>query len=117
MFLKSDRRIRVFVQVNTSGEESKFGVEPEAAVALCQYIHSQCPRLQMGGLMTIGKLNGDPVVDFQKLIDVRTAVSAALKIPCIDLDLSMGMSGDYEIALRYGATNLRIGSTIFGART
>jgi uncharacterized pyridoxal phosphate-containing UPF0001 family protein len=106
----------VLVQVNTSGEESKYGVEPQNAVALCQFIHTQCPQLQLGGLMTIGKLNGDPVEDFQKLIDLRTAVSAALKIPCIDLDLSMGMSGDYEIALRYGATNLRIGSTIFGAR-
>lgn len=59
----------------------------------------------------------DPVLDFQKLVEVRAAVSAALKIPVIDLELSMGMSGDYETALRYGATNVRIGSTIFGART
>ncbi len=57
------------------------------------------------------------MLDFQKLVEVRAAVSAALKIPVIDLELSMGMSGDYETALRYGATNVRIGSTIFGART
>jgi uncharacterized pyridoxal phosphate-containing UPF0001 family protein len=111
------RMMRVFVQVNTSGEESKYGVTPDATVGLCLFIKEHCPRLKMGGLMTIGKLNGDPVTDFQELMDLRAKVSLALKVPCIELDLSMGMSNDYEIALRYGATNLRIGSTIFGKRT
>ncbi len=97
---KSGRKLRVMVQVNTSGEESKYGVEPDAAIPLCQFVHSNCPNLKLSGLMTIGKLHGDPVLDFQKLIDVRTAVSAALKLPLIDLELSMGMSSDYEIALR-----------------
>jgi pyridoxal phosphate enzyme (YggS family) len=110
------RQVRVFVQVNTSGEESKFGVEPKDALDVCRFVQEQCTHLRLRGLMTIGKLHGDPADDFKKLVEVRGQVSHALKIPLIDFELSMGMSGDYETALRFGATNIRIGSTIFGAR-
>jgi pyridoxal phosphate enzyme (YggS family) len=110
------RSVRIFVQVNTSGEESKFGVEPKDAVEVCRFVQEQCLNLHLRGLMTIGKLHGDPAEDFKKLVEVRGQVSHALQIPLIDFELSMGMSGDYETALRFGATNIRIGSTIFGAR-
>ncbi len=114
---KKERRVvKVFVQVNTSGEESKFGVEPSDAVNLCRFVNEQCGNLKLSGLMTIGKLKGDPADDFKQLVDVRTQVSQALQIPLVKLELSMGMSGDYESAMRLGATNIRIGSTIFGAR-
>ncbi len=113
---KPPRSVRVFVQVNTSGEESKFGVEPKDAVEVCRFVHEQCKQLRLGGLMTIGKLHGDPADDFRKLVEVRGLVSQALQIPLIDVELSMGMSGDFETAMRFGATNIRIGSTIFGAR-
>ena len=65
---------------------------------------------------TIGKYHGDAREDFAKLVDLRSLVSKELDIPMIDLELSMGMSGDFEIAMEMGSTNIRIGSTIFGAR-
>jgi hypothetical protein len=113
---QAPRTVRVFVQVNTSGEESKFGVEPKDSLEVCRFVHEQCKQLRFGGLMTIGKLHGDPADDFRKLVEVRAQVSHALQIAMIDVELSMGMSGDFETAMRYGATNVRIGSTIFGAR-
>lgn len=113
---EEERRLKVFVQVNTSGEESKYGVEPSEAVALCTFVHRECPALELSGLMTIGKYHGDASEDFARLVDVRTQVSKELGIALADLELSMGMSGDFETALKAGSTNIRIGSTIFGAR-
>lgn len=113
---RTERRLNVFVQVHTSGEESKYGVAPQDALALCRIVHSECPQLSLCGLMTIGKLNGPPEEDFRVLIDVRNRVSQELQIPLQELELSMGMSGDYDAAIRFGSTNIRLGSTIFGAR-
>jgi pyridoxal phosphate enzyme (YggS family) len=106
----------VFVQVNTSGEDSKSGVTPgDDVTELCRVIRDDCPALQLQGLMTIGAAGDEACL--QALVDCRTAVAAALELPLAsELELSMGMSGDYEAAIRYGATNVRVGSTIFGAR-
>ena len=107
------QRLKVMVQVNTSGEDSKSGVEPgKECVELCRHIVTECPHLQLTGLMTIGA-PGD-LSCFQVLQDCRTAVQEALDL--VDLELSMGMSGDYLEAIAAGATNVRVGSTIFGAR-
>lgn len=108
-------RLRVFVQVNTSGEDSKSGVEPDAAcVELCRHIVDACPGLELRGLMTIGAPNDAGC--FTTLVECRDQVQAALGSAAPPMELSMGMSGDYENAIVAGATNVRVGSTIFGHR-
>jgi uncharacterized pyridoxal phosphate-containing UPF0001 family protein len=65
--------------------------------------------------MTIGS-PGASERDFSRLIDARTSVCTALSLPLKSVELSMGMSGDYEKAVEMGATNVRVGSAIFGHR-
>jgi PLP dependent protein len=110
--------LRVFVQVNTSGEESKYGLEPGAPVVeLARYVRDACPRLQLAGLMTIGMPDySSRPENFECLARCRGEVAAALGVPEASLELSMGMSGDFEQAIEMGSTNVRVGSTIFGAR-
>ncbi|QSS48960.1 hypothetical protein I7I53_09181 [Histoplasma capsulatum var. duboisii H88] len=122
-------RLRVFVQVNTSGEDSKSGVEPAEAVRLCRYIREQCPRLKLQGLMTIGAIARSRATtmenkneDFLCLRETKERVEKELGLLEGDeeagegLELSMGMSGDFEGAIAMGSTQVRVGSTIFGAR-
>lgn len=109
--------LKVFVQVNTSGEETKFGVEPEKALELARHIHEQCKHLRFAGLMTIGMPDyTSKPENFECLSRCRSEISDALGLDPASLELSMGMSGDYEQAVSMGSTNVRIGSTIFGAR-
>ena len=89
--------LRVFVQVNTSGEDSKHGVEPEAALALARHITEQCPALRLAGLMSIGSASADPALDFTRLAEVARQVAEALGAG--PLELSMGMSSDFEAAV------------------
>ena len=110
--------LRVMLQVNTSGEESKFGLPPgEACVSLARHVVDTCPRLQLAGLMTIGKpdYTSEPE-NFLCLARCRDELCAALQLPKGSLELSMGMSGDFEQAIQMGSGNVRVGSTIFGAR-
>lgn len=103
--------------MNTSGEESKFGVEPDEAVALAEHVHKACPCLRLAGLMTIGQPDySSRPENFACLTQVRETVAGALGIEPSSLELSMGMSADFEQAVEMGSTNVRIGSTIFGAR-
>ncbi|PRW55987.1 proline synthase co-transcribed bacterial-like protein -like [Chlorella sorokiniana] len=109
--------LAVFVQVNTSGEESKYGVEPQDCVALARHIHTSCSNLRLAGLMTIGMPDySSRPENFQCLAECRSAVCEALGLPEAEVELSMGMSGDFEQAIEMGSTNVRVGSTIFGAR-
>ncbi|GIL44214.1 hypothetical protein Vafri_1741 [Volvox africanus] len=109
--------LRVMVQVNTSGEESKFGVDPGACVALAKHIVQSCPKLRLAGLMTIGMPDySSRPENFQCLSECRAKVATELGLAPGDLELSMGMSGDFEQAIEMGSTNIRVGSTIFGAR-
>lgn len=119
----SEKPLRVFVQVNTSGEAEKAGVEPQDAEELCRHIRERCPHLRLQGLMTIGSLarsqavkEGQENEDFIKLKEVRDAVAQELRIDKEELELSMGMSEDFESAIRYGSNEVRVGSTIFGER-
>jgi len=104
--------LEIFVQINTSGEESKSGVSPEQAVEICRQIQSDCPRLTLRGLMTIGAPGDTGCLD--QLVECRDQVMEDLGLS--SLGLSMGMSGDYPEAIAKGSTNVRVGSTIFGAR-
>ncbi|KAI8086010.1 YggS family pyridoxal phosphate enzyme [Halteromyces radiatus] len=109
--------LRVFVQVNTSREEAKSGVDPESCTQVCQHIQANCPQLTLQGLMTIGMFGRDPSEtnpDFECLVDCKKKTESMM--PGTDLELSMGMSGDYLQALKAGSTNIRVGTTIFGAR-
>jgi pyridoxal phosphate enzyme (YggS family) len=121
-----ERLLRVFVQVNTSGEEAKSGVEPgEPAVTLCRFIQDKCPRLKLQGLMTIGAIARSKATspgfeneDFLCLRETRDLVQKELDIGAEDdqLELSMGMSEDFEGAIALGSNQVRVGSTIFGVR-
>jgi pyridoxal phosphate enzyme (YggS family) len=113
-------QLRVLIQVNTSGEEQKNGVQPNEVVQLADHITKQCRWLHLAGLMTIGKLEGwnepGPNKDFLKLYEVRDALSKHLSIDPRELELSMGMSSDFEEAIELGSTNVRVGTMIFGER-
>jgi PLP dependent protein len=107
----------VMVQVNTSGEESKHGCEPADAVKLARHIVDNCPRLRFAGLMTIGMPDYTSRPEcFETLVECRRHVCAELGLDESACELSMGMSGDFEQAIEMGSTNVRVGSTIFGAR-
>ena len=106
--------LSIYAQVHTSDEETKSGVTPEQLPELVQYIKDQCPRLKLRGVMTIGA-PGD-LSCFDKLVAARETVASLLGVPAGALQLSMGMSGDYEEAVARGATSVRVGSLLFGAR-
>ena len=109
--------LKVLVQVNTSGEETKFGVEPSDCLALARHILGQCPGLSFGGLMTIGMPDyTSKPENFECLTRCKEEVCRELAVDPNACELSMGMSGDFESAVAMGSTNVRVGSTIFGAR-
>ncbi|KAM5355625.1 hypothetical protein ACJ41O_002271 [Fusarium nematophilum] len=117
-------KISVHVQVNTSGEEAKSGCAPGAeTVALCREIVEACPGLQLLGLMTIGAIARSKATtpeteneDFVTLKEQRDLVAKELGLAEDSLELSMGMSEDFEGAVRLGSGEVRVGSTIFGQR-
>jgi pyridoxal phosphate enzyme (YggS family) len=109
----------VLVQVNTTGEPSKSGVAPEALTGLLDRI-ACLPQLAVRGLMTIGPLTEDRDAVRRAFVALRAAAQRECKVarPNADLrELSMGMSGDYEIAIAEGATIIRVGTAIFGGRS
>ncbi|XP_047096554.1 pyridoxal phosphate homeostasis protein-like [Lolium rigidum] len=109
--------LKVLVQVNTSGEESKFGVDPSGCAGLAKHVKLSCPNLVFSGLMTIGMLDYSSTPEnFKALTSCRKEVCDELGIPEEQCELSMGMSADFEQAIEMGSTNVRVGSTIFGAR-
>jgi len=115
-FAKRTEPVDVMVQVKTSSEDSKSGISPVEVAQLVSEIKSACPHLRVIGLMTIGELGGPPEQDFKKLKECRKEVCERLNLNEADFELSMGMSGDYKIAIQEGSTNVRIGSSIFGER-
>jgi pyridoxal phosphate enzyme (YggS family) len=107
----------IMVEVNVSGEESKQGVPPGKSFALIEEIAVKCPHIKIEGLMTIGPLGGGAKAageSFASLRKLRGEMREkfGLAMP----HLSMGMSGDYAIAIEEGSTIVRIGTAIFGAR-
>lgn len=108
--------LNVLVQINTSDEDSKSGVEPADAVDLCKTI-SALPNLKLRGLMTIpsNTENTDQLkAEFLKC----KSIFDELNKQGLELDtLSMGMSADLELAIECGSTCVRVGSALFGARS
>lgn len=123
--LKLDQRLKlenkimdVLIQVNTSNEQSKFGVHPDQVVELVKQV-SQFSTLKVKGLMTIGLLSGnaEKVRQCFRLLKAIQQRIIALNIDNVKMtELSMGMSGDLEIAIAEGATIIRVGTAIFGKR-
>lgn len=104
---KSGRRPRCFVQVNTGEEPQKAGVPPAEAEAFVKHCRDELA-LPVVGLMCIPPQEEEPALHFALLRDIARRVG---------LDqLSMGMSADFETAIRFGATHVRVGTAIFGAR-
>ncbi|KAI5951498.1 hypothetical protein KGF54_004572 [Candida jiufengensis] len=117
---KNGEVINVFLQINTSGEEQKSGFLDENDIDKCiEYLKSdECKKLNLIGLMTIGSFaestsEHEENQDFKKLTDMKKNLDDKFNL---DLQLSMGMSNDYEQAIKQGSTNVRVGSSIFGAR-
>jgi PLP dependent protein len=107
--------LNICLQVNISGEESKSGISPDALPALARAV-ADLPHLRLRGLMAIPEPETDPARQRAAFARLR-ALADALRAGGIELDtLSMGMSGDLEAAVAEGATIVRIGSAIFGAR-
>ncbi|MDO8036269.1 YggS family pyridoxal phosphate-dependent enzyme [Janthinobacterium sp. SUN128] len=112
------RGLDVFVQVNTSGEASKYGLPPDEVAAFLREL-PVFPALRVRGLMTLALLSAEAVRVRSCFVLLRTLRDRLRQdVPDgIGLDqLSMGMSGDYEIAIEEGATVVRVGQAIFGAR-
>ncbi|XP_073027411.1 uncharacterized protein [Primulina eburnea] len=92
--------LKVLVQVNTSGEESKSGVEPSGCVELAKHVRLTCPNLEFCGLMTIGMPDYTSTPEnFKTLANCRSEVCKELGMAEEQCELSMGMSGDFEMAL------------------
>ncbi|PJK14297.1 YggS family pyridoxal phosphate-dependent enzyme [Lysobacteraceae bacterium NML07-0707] len=112
------RGLDVFVQVNTSGEASKYGLAPDEVAAFLQALPA-FSALRVRGLMTLALFSAETERVRQCFVLLRTLRERLRQdAPAgISLDeLSMGMSGDYEIAIEEGATVVRVGQAIFGAR-
>ena len=112
---KTEKNMDVFIEVNTSGEQSKFGVSPDATEGLARYV-SGLKRLKLKGLMTIGPLTGDiqAVRDSFKILARLFDRIKGLNLSSIELEyLSMGMSRDFETAIEEGSNMVRIGTAIF----
>ena len=110
------RRMPVLLEVNVAGEASKFGYRPEKLLAELKEIHAQ-PRLEIRGLMTVPPWSPEPEkarLFFQQLRELKTRCEQIVGVPLPHL--SMGMSGDFEVAIEEGATIVRIGTALFGAR-
>jgi pyridoxal phosphate enzyme (YggS family) len=116
---REGRAIDVLVQVKTSSEPSKYGLPPEALPGLLNEIATSMPSLRVKGLMTlaINSTNQDEVrACFRLLRELRDQMRNEA-IPGIEMDrLSMGMSGDMELAIEEGSTEVRVGTAIFGGR-
>lgn len=118
------QRLSVHVQVNTSGEDAKSGCAPGPdTVALCREIVESCPSLNLLGLMTIGAIARSKATtaeteneDFVTLKQQRDLVAKELGLGEDSLEMSMGMSEDFEGAIKLGSSEVRVGSTIFGQR-
>jgi pyridoxal phosphate enzyme (YggS family) len=107
--------LNVCIQVNVSGEASKSGISPDATLALAHAI-AALPNLRLRGFMAIPEPSQDPSLLSGRFRQVAELLQAA-RISGLDVDtLSMGMSADLEAAIQEGATLVRVGTAIFGAR-
>lgn len=114
----ANRTVDILLEVNTTGERSKFGLQPDRTVEFVKELTS-LENIRICGLMTVGPFLPDPEGSrpmFRQLRVLRDEISR-LHQPNVSMrHLSMGMTGDFEVAIDEGATILRIGTAIFGSR-
>jgi hypothetical protein len=108
----------ILLEVNTSGEESKFGLPPDEVLGACDLI-AKLPNIRIRGLMTVGPLVSDASAvgaAFASLRRLKEEIEAA-RIANVSMEhLSMGMTDDFEIAIAEGSTMIRLGRILFGER-
>lgn len=112
------KRLPVFIEVNLGGEQSKAGVAPDDVFLLCEQI-GKFANLELKGLMTVPPFFDDPEDArpfFQRLRRMRDDAQQTGLVGEQFTDLSMGMSNDFEVAIEEGATFVRVGTALFGAR-
>ena len=115
---KKDVKVPILLEVNVAEEESKFGLKMDEVLPLIQKI-SSFPHIEIKGLMTIAPFVDDPEDNrevFQKLKKLSVDIAAKNINNTTMSVLSMGMTGDYQVAIQEGATMVRVGTGIFGAR-
>ena len=108
---------RMLLEVNVSGEKSKSGMKPEDVGPTIRHIMESCPRVSVEGLMTMAPFSENPEDArpyFRRLRELRDSLESELGIGLPRL--SMGMSGDFEVAVEEGATWVRLGTVLFGER-
>ena len=113
------RTINVLVEVNISGENQKNGVEPQHALSFVESIQKNCPNLTLRGLMGMASEEDDVErtrPQFRRLRELRENIRERHPELSGFIELSMGMSNDFDIAIEEGATIVRIGSALFGER-
>ena len=115
---KKDVIVNILLQVNVALEESKFGMNTEDVIDMVKAV-ACLPHIRIKGLMTIAPFVDNPVDNreiFNKMKQLSVdIITKNIDNVCMDI-LSMGMSGDYEVAIAEGATMVRIGTSIFGER-
>jgi PLP dependent protein len=113
---KAAKTMRILLEVNIAGESSKFGYNPAALLEELMLINA-LPKVEVHGLMTVAPWAQDPETVrpvFRRLRDLKEQCEEKLGAPLPHL--SMGMSGDFEVAIQEGATIVRLGTALFGAR-
>ena len=116
---RSKRIVDILLEVNTTGEQSKFGLRPEHTVDFVKQL-ANLENIKISGLMTIGPFLSDPEGSrpmFRQLRQLKDEIATLNQQNVSMKHLSMGMSGDFEVAIDEGATILRLGTAIFGSRT
>jgi pyridoxal phosphate enzyme (YggS family) len=113
---KSARTMPVLLEVNVAGESSKFGYTPEKVLAELKELNA-LPKIELHGLMTVAPFARDPEKVrpvFRRLREIKAQCEQSLGVSLAHL--SMGMSGDFEVAVEEGATMIRLGSALLGER-
>lgn len=110
---------RILLEINVSGEESKFGIKPSQCEELCRRISRELKNVRVEGLMTVAPFTDDTAV-LEAVFGGLRRLSEELAEKNIEnigmRELSMGMSNDYRLAVKHGATMVRVGTAIFGKR-
>ena len=112
-FAESPRRHQIFLQVSLDGEVGRGGASPTELPQLANLVN-QSNNLELMGLMAVGPLGIDPDIAFAELAQINQGFIE--KFPTAKY-LSAGMSGDFEAAIKHGATHIRVGSSILGSRS
>lgn len=117
--IKKNVIANILIEVNVAQEESKFGLSMEEVLPLIEQISATCPNIRIRGLMTIAPFVENPEENrpiFENLRKLSVDIDGK-NINNVSVDiLSMGMSNDFEVAVEEGATHVRVGTSIFGAR-